>query len=599
MKDCDLIMKGGITSGVVYPYAITELARSYRLRSIGGSSAGAIAAALAAAAEYRRQSSPQKDDMGGFDEIEKIAGELAEDLGKLLQPAPPFAGLFKLLLAAVSDPAGGRSKIRGLLSAATDLWKRPILLGAGTALAGLIAAAVLCDLGWLFFGALFGLVLTVGLIALDLRRLVVRDLPANRFGLLPGTTQPGGEGPGLTDWLADKIDIVAGNLGADGKPGPPLTVGALDERDIELAAMTTDLTSKRPFQLPLRSGHHFFSAQEFEALFPPRIMAYLIGEATPFDASAAGGPTDLYPMRIEEDFPLLLVARLSLSFPGLIQAVPLWRKDYELKTPAGENGLWRRCLFSDGGISSNLPIHLFDAWLPRRPTFAISLASWDPKRHGRERVHLPTHSGQSTDLPTQELGGLSAFLSSVLNTAKDWQDTLQTALPGFAERTVEIRLDEAKEGGLNLSMSKDTIESLIGLGRQAGRMLVDEFDFEENRWRRAMSLMGEIESNLEGFARAYREAPVGTDAMPYETLLTEYDQATIKNASKRWRREVLAPFADRLAKIGEEVAKARAAGEKKTVQEGPRPGQDASLRLLADADHRPKSRSGAAREGSA
>lgn len=49
--ECDMVMKGGITSGVVYPYAVLEIATKYRLRSIGGTSAGAIAAAFAAAAE--------------------------------------------------------------------------------------------------------------------------------------------------------------------------------------------------------------------------------------------------------------------------------------------------------------------------------------------------------------------------------------------------------------------------------------------------------------------------------------------------------------------------------------------------------------------
>jgi predicted acylesterase/phospholipase RssA len=47
---CDLVMKGGITSGIVYPPAIAKLAREYRFKNIGGTSAGAIAAAVAAAA---------------------------------------------------------------------------------------------------------------------------------------------------------------------------------------------------------------------------------------------------------------------------------------------------------------------------------------------------------------------------------------------------------------------------------------------------------------------------------------------------------------------------------------------------------------------
>jgi len=43
-------MKGGITSGLVYPRAMARVARDYRIRSIGGTSIGAIAAALTAAA---------------------------------------------------------------------------------------------------------------------------------------------------------------------------------------------------------------------------------------------------------------------------------------------------------------------------------------------------------------------------------------------------------------------------------------------------------------------------------------------------------------------------------------------------------------------
>jgi hypothetical protein len=43
---CDIVMKGGITSGVVYPLAALELAKDHRFRNIGGTSAGAIAGLL-------------------------------------------------------------------------------------------------------------------------------------------------------------------------------------------------------------------------------------------------------------------------------------------------------------------------------------------------------------------------------------------------------------------------------------------------------------------------------------------------------------------------------------------------------------------------
>ena len=67
--ECDAIMKGGITSGIVYPYAILEIATRYRFRSLGGTSAGAIGAAFAAAAEYARS---VRKDPGGFVRLQRL-----------------------------------------------------------------------------------------------------------------------------------------------------------------------------------------------------------------------------------------------------------------------------------------------------------------------------------------------------------------------------------------------------------------------------------------------------------------------------------------------------------------------------------------------
>jgi predicted acylesterase/phospholipase RssA len=53
-KYCDIVMKGGVTSGVVYPLAVAELSGMYAFKNVGGTSAGAIAAAATAAAEFRR-----------------------------------------------------------------------------------------------------------------------------------------------------------------------------------------------------------------------------------------------------------------------------------------------------------------------------------------------------------------------------------------------------------------------------------------------------------------------------------------------------------------------------------------------------------------
>src|SRR6516165_1409020 len=90
---CDLVMKGGITSGIVYPPAIHGLAQAYRFKNIGGTSAGAIAAAVTAAAEYRRRTS---GSTAGFDLLAGLPDVLADEEGtgktkllRLFQPDPP------------------------------------------------------------------------------------------------------------------------------------------------------------------------------------------------------------------------------------------------------------------------------------------------------------------------------------------------------------------------------------------------------------------------------------------------------------------------------------------------------------------------------
>jgi predicted acylesterase/phospholipase RssA len=77
-KICDIVMKGGITSGVVYPLALASLAKEYRFVNIGGTSAGAIAAAAAAAAEYGRDI-----PKAGFERLEHFP----YDVDHLVYPA--------------------------------------------------------------------------------------------------------------------------------------------------------------------------------------------------------------------------------------------------------------------------------------------------------------------------------------------------------------------------------------------------------------------------------------------------------------------------------------------------------------------------------
>ena len=604
MQECDLIMKGGITSGVVYPHALVELARDYRLRDIGGTSAGAIAAVFAAAAEYRRQASGGTDQ-SGFIMIGELAGELGAKMETFFQPAPPLRPLFEMLIAAVSEEGRRRGKVPAALGALLRTYRIRLYLAGAALLVWLAMALWLASIALFLFGALLsGIVLAASLL-LSVGGMVFRALPEHDFGLCPGIRQPGRDDPGFTDWIADKIDLIAGNIGPDGRPGPPLTVGQLEEHGIGIATMTTDLSSQRPFQLPLKTAIHYFSKAEFERLMPARVLDYLLTAEGPVAVDDPDAPTDLHRIPVGPAFPVLLVARMSLSFPGLISAMGLYRHDNQAaKLPNGATPV-KRCLFSDGGISSNFPIHFFDALAPGRPTFGIALGAWDEARDGDERIFLPTRGRTSTALAVTPVDGLPAFLSSIVNTAKDWQDTMQSMLPGYADRIVTIRLDESREGGLNLAMDADTIARLTDFGRQAGVALRDRFSycaaggvrtvsaFDQQRYNRAISLLPKMEAALSGYAAAMGSIPAGAPAgtMTGFEVLTQFQTEHYKNPP-RWRTDIFAAFAEKLAGIGRAAAAAHAAKPPRDVRSGEIPAVDSVIRLIATADRDPRARRG-------
>lgn len=118
---CDLILNGGVASGVVYPWAIVELARHYRFRSIGGNSVGAMAAALAAAAEYGRC----WGQTNSFEVLRRTPEDLAEEMDgrsqmlRLFQPSPGLRRLFECFLIGVrhlNAPKHQRSRFPWLLT---------------------------------------------------------------------------------------------------------------------------------------------------------------------------------------------------------------------------------------------------------------------------------------------------------------------------------------------------------------------------------------------------------------------------------------------------------------------------------------------------
>src|SRR5260370_37555275 len=390
-KVCDVVMNGGIPSGVVYPLALATLAEEYRFACIGGTSAGAVAAVAAAAAEYGRHIKG-----AGFERLESVPDEMGRDLLSLFQPIPALKPLFDIFVSALGSKAPIGPAAAVILAAIRGFWCA-VLLGA---LLGLFIVAI----AWPFrgglgiaFGLLVGLVGLTAAIGWQLVKLVKGALITADFGLCPGIRQSPSSPEGFTDWLARLIDEAAGRTVED----KPLTFGELANRpdgkpSIGLAMMTTSLMEKRPYTLPMEHlshplpiedhghtspkedhGRFVFEQSEWAKLSPERIINYLVAECRPYSEASEDGAKYYY-FPSPSKLPLVVGARMSLSFPGLISAVPLWRRDFTLATDDDKNKL-RRCLFSDGGLSSNFPIHFFDRMLPGRPTFAISLDDYDEK----------------------------------------------------------------------------------------------------------------------------------------------------------------------------------------------------------------------------
>jgi predicted acylesterase/phospholipase RssA len=565
-KGCDVIMKGGITSGVVYPRAIAELSQKYHFVNLGGTSAGAIAAAVAAAAEYGRAE-------GGFARIAEIPNELGENLLKLFQPSPSVKPLFDILIAALGDkPKPGTppktglsaviSRIEGLDRIATAICKGYPLWALGGVLPGFllfVIAAFKGHAGWAAFGVLAAIVGLVGALVYRLAVAVLRDLPANDYGLCTGATQNEAAygHKALTEWLANTIDECAGLKARDQPGGDPLTFGHLKTpphgKPINLAMMTTNLSMRRPYKIPFHDRTLLYREADIRELMPKRVADYMIAHSDIVAADgkkdAGGEPTQLEDFRhlpCEDYFPVVLGARLSLSFPILFTAIPLYTRDFSLNTDA-ERLKPRRCHFSDGGLSNNFPIQFFDRLWPNGPTFAIGLDEFNPARNKEdERVWMPklvdAHGNPITSgalLPVEAIDGLPDFLVSILYAAKDWQDNLQSTLVGYRERIVHVAL-KSDEGGLNLTMPKETIDALTAYGQEAGTELNTKFDLDDHRWRRFLVAMTRLEMTLFDLQDAHDHAPAGSESFgaflkryPPDAVVYRHDTAWLTEARQR------------------------------------------------------------------
>jgi hypothetical protein len=288
--------------------------------------------------------------------------------------------------------------------------------------------------------------------------------------------------------------------------------------------VTTCLSQGKPYELPLQSFEFFYDPDEWATLFPSYVMT-AIAKATPArpdnaqaddvgdfesdEAAAAAHQPSLRRLPGAADLPVIVATRLSLSFPLLISAIPVWIVEHRSGAAT-----FRKHWFTDGGFCSNFPVHMFDSALPSRPTFAINLGTadkaWQPSPDQHENLKFVTTNLGGLSLPYQEvpehgLAAVKGFAVGAFNTSRNWSDNSYLRYPGHRDRTVLIKQSKA-EGGLNLYMETDVILQLADRGREASKVLVERYTtpqfpmkgrqertftaWDNHRWTRYRALVG-------------------------------------------------------------------------------------------------------------
>ncbi len=185
---------------MVYPPAIREIAKHYHFKSIGGSSAGAIAAVITAAAEYRRR---KGDGDAGFAVLETLPGEVGESVERS-EPAPApvsappeLQAAFAVLVAALNREERFHEVGRDPFALLTNYRDRYFCLPLRS------RSRVLGSTHrWRWLSSVILAATFVGLsVAWD----VVVNVVKNDYGRCKGMTTAGQRNSALTPWLHDKI----------------------------------------------------------------------------------------------------------------------------------------------------------------------------------------------------------------------------------------------------------------------------------------------------------------------------------------------------------------------------------------------------------
>lgn len=627
---CDLVLKGGVVDGVIYPGVLIELAREFRFQSLAGTSVGAIAAALAAACEYSRRFG---SDLGFNEVLRKVPDELAKDvapgrtmLRSLFQTDPALQRLFDTAVDAASAP---KDKFWPTLSC--SIWQRYqrvmqawFVAGFLATLAGAWLTAVGKALVWSYLqfvragyeapllglsglghisisdtlcpyvlGVVLGILAALGGLVLTLYREYQKLSGQPGFGFCSGLSEEG-HPDALVNWLHRGLQGAAG-LELD-RPltfqdlwsapcGPKNVDGSPQQKSIDLRMMTTCVSHGRPYEMPMTdtSVRLFFSLKEWAHYFPPSVLAHLRASSACYtqervdflpgrvingvvqNVQNSPHPRDIprQPGEPANDFrelpvgelPVLVAVRLSMNFPLLFQAVPLWAIDHQGGRVKELNGViapeFRKCWFADGGVTSNFPLHIFDNPIPAWPTFGVYIDDKSRKRKWSDKLqappegelvmgrdgqklkwertyfhtsgraerwyHIDDHNTGSSAQPIRT-SGFSDYLFAMVFTVKDWADKANLRMPGIRDRVVTVYKNDLSLGGLNLKLPGLNILNLAyDNGTKAGQDLAKKFrdapppfnpnlqggaGWLDHRWVRFNAYLSAVKTHLQGLSLA-------------------------------------------------------------------------------------------------
>jgi len=329
-------------------------------------------------------------------------------------------------------------------------------------------------------------------------------------------------------------------------------------RMINLELMATELVHRVPYKFPLDADDEdlqwYFRREDLDPIFPERVINALCvhhcGPDTFTDVETGDPVSELYRLPEPQDLPVVFAVRISMAFPGLFEAIRLYRRAAPETLPvvrddfgapiskAGsiltypqqvENNWIQELWFSDGGITSNFPIHFFDSVLPRWPTVGINLGP-HPKGFGHQDVYLPTDRQASQGVPATMGSSMISLFAAIFGTARNWRDTKQTFMPATRGRIAWIRQRKG-EGGLNLFMSRNTVATLALRGAVAGARLRRRFtsngQWQRHQWLRLRVGLGNLSRLGFGVQEGLRDplyAELSKGSMPKIAMQPIFDR---------------------------------------------------------------------------